>query len=173
MFIKKIILYSNTIKYLRFKQFFYRLRRYFPRNNPSILSSSTLADVPLKWCINKNYKKKELLNSDEIILLNLKGKRREWSSSTKSLLWEYHTNYFDFASDLLTEQEAMSVQKDMLNWIESNTDYNRTPWDPYPTSLRIVNWIKYYLNGNPIQQKIIDSTATQASYLYKNIEYDL
>lgn len=170
---KKIFLYWNTIKYLRLKQLIYRLRRYFPRNSPSAFSTASASDIPLKWYVNRNYKKKEILNDNEILILNLKGNRREWLSSDKSLLWQYHINYFEFASDILTEQEAGLVQKDMLNWIESNTDFNKAPWDPYPTSLRIVNWIKYYLNGNPTPQKVIDSIALQASYLYRNVEYDL
>ena len=82
------------------------------------------------WMVIKNNRKYEIIDEFNILLLNEIGERRNWSPANKSLLWIYHINYFDFASDVLTEQEAKSIELDMASWIESNTDSSKTPWTP-------------------------------------------
>ena len=50
------------------------------------------------------------------------------------------------------------------------------PWDLYPTSLRIVNWIKWLLannNNNNNNSKIEESLLLQTRWLNKRIEYFL
>ena len=172
MYIKKLFLYLNTIKYLRFFQIYYRLRRFLPRRKPTKFNKNSFL-IQAEWSKFSNNKKKELIDYNKISLLNVEGNRRDWISHSQSDLRNYHMNYFDFASDILNRQEEISVKNDIDNWIKSNTNIEEVPWDPYPTSLRIVNWIKFYLNGNEIDQNMIESIARQASYLYKNLEYDL
>ena len=42
----------------------------------------------------------------------------------------------------------------MLSWVKNNRFGEFTSWDPYPTSLRIVNWIKWQLAGNNFDQEV-------------------
>jgi len=61
-------------------------------------------------------------------------------------LWVYHLNYFDFlnagslAAHSPEEQAAFSI---MLDWCRANPQGSEIGWDPYPLSLRIVNWLKF------------------------------
>ena len=45
--------------------------------------------------------------------------------------------------------------------------------DPYPTSLRIVNWIKWIINNNISDKDIISNLYSQFCYLESNIEYNI
>src|ERR1043166_3179864 len=71
----------------------------------------------------------------------------DWRGETVSRLWTYNLHYFDYARDLA---RAFAVRKDAryatrfvelaTSWIEA-TDVGGSPaWDPYPISLRVVNW---------------------------------
>tara|TARA_B100000519_G_scaffold203428_1_gene226713 strand:+ start:24723 stop:26006 length:1284 start_codon:yes stop_codon:yes gene_type:complete len=61
----------------------------------------------------------------------------------------------------------------MHDWIKNNIFSESPGWDSYPISIRIVNWIKFSLNGNNLSEEVIDSIGSQAYYLSKNIEYHL
>ena len=50
---------------------------------------------------------------------------------------------------------------------------NKIGWDPYPTSLRIVNWIKWCLYCKIHNENILNSLYAQGIYLSKNIEWHL
>ena len=170
---KKVLLYLNTIRYLRFPQIFYKIFYKFPRIYSYKAAKIDLNKPQDNWFVFKNNKKKELIDNKNILLLNQQGQIDDWKAINKSLLWRYHINYFDYASDDLSHEESQIVGSYIRKWIKTNIDFNDSPWDPYPTSLRIINWIKFALNGNDISQTIINSIAHQASHLSKNIEYHL
>ena len=111
MSLKKLFLYLNTVKYLRFFQIYYRLRRFLPRRKPTKFNKNTLLGQT-KWSKFRNNKKTELVDYNTISLLNVEGNRREWVSHSQSDLRNYHMNYFDFASDILNRQEELSVKND-------------------------------------------------------------
>ena len=58
-------------------------------------------------------------------------------------------------------------------WIDQNPPVAGNGWEPYPTSLRIVNWIKWALSGNKLSSEANQSLATQVRHLCGNIEYHL
>ncbi len=94
-----------------------------------------------------------------------------WNDEQVNKLWLYNLHYFDY----LRQENITSEQR--LFWIEKWIDENKTGygngWEPYTLSLRIVNWIKFYLAGNKLSEKIIKSLAIQTEYLSKKIEYHL
>jgi hypothetical protein len=59
----------------------------------------------------------------------------------------------------------------MKEWIKNNPPGSMDAWDPFPTSLRIVNWIKY-LSLSEIQleesDEIIQSIYQQCLWLAGN-----
>lgn len=62
------------------------------------------------------------------------------------------------------------------DWIENNRPGAPDAWDPYPTSLRLVNWIKYLsrLNSAPPEiSSMVQSAYLQAGRLEKSLEYHL
>ncbi len=55
-------------------------------------------------------------------------------------------------------------------WIDENPPGSRPGWEPYPLSLRIVNWIKQLQHPS---ERIADSLALQAGYLSRTVEHHL
>ncbi len=46
-------------------------------------------------------------------------------------------------------------------------------WDPYPTSLRIVNWVKWQLTGNALPDMCVQSLVVQSRWAYATYEWHL
>ena len=172
-FLKQLLLYWNTIKYLRLSQVFYRLKVVSFSSNNIRLQEAQIRNPGGVWVKFKNFKHSELTNKNSINLLGVEGEVDDWNPEDKSLLWTYHVNYFDYASDLLYGDESNYVNGIIEKWVRSNTRLHVPSWDPYPTSLRLVNWIKFSLNGNHLSKTATDSIYSQANHLYRNIEYHL
>ncbi|MGH9431533.1 MAG: hypothetical protein ACRD3T_08310, partial [Terriglobia bacterium] len=75
------------------------------------------------------------------------SKEIPWSGSGFGRLWDYHLHYFDYINLDLTSPEdeplLLSALTVVLNWIDSNPRGQPPGWEPYPLSLRIVNWLKF------------------------------
>ncbi|MCP4410619.1 MAG: heparinase, partial [Gammaproteobacteria bacterium] len=61
----------------------------------------------------------------------------------------------------------------IVDWIQNNPPGKGTGWEPYPTSLRIVNWIKWALAGNELPDEALQSLAVQTRWLSKRLEWHL
>lgn len=97
----------------------------------------------------------------------------DWDNDRLSALWRYNLHYFDDltaagASDRRKWQTAL-----IGRWIAENPPGQGIGWDPYPTSLRIVNWIKFSLGGNDLPPEAIDNLAIQVRWLERRIERHL
>jgi len=81
----------------------------------------------------------------------------DWDDPSVEALWRYHLHYFD---DLNAEEAAQRVgwhRVLLQRWLEENPPGKGIGWDPYPTSLRIVNWVKWGLrSGN--QWETVEAT---------------
>jgi uncharacterized heparinase superfamily protein len=96
-----------------------------------------------------------------------------WNSSECSRLWLYNLHYFD---DLVAADAPKRLawhQALMSRWISENPPGVGVGWEPYPVSLRIVNWIKWALQGTPIPEECIQSLAVQARWLRGHVEWHL
>ena len=170
---KKSALYWNTLKYVRYSQIIYRLY-YHVRPKPQHKSfSCELFELNGAWIHTKNNCFTQLKDKESISLLGIKGIANKWMPEDKDKLWIYHLHYFDYAADHLPNIDNSRIQKLITSWITGNKMGEGPGWEAYPLSLRIVNWIKFSLNGNIISEEIIESLGLQAWYLNKNIEYHL
>jgi uncharacterized heparinase superfamily protein len=98
-------------------------------------------------------------------------------------LWLYNLHYFDFLiplGDHDQEKTFASAKIVLLDWIKSNPVGYYYGWEPYPLSLRIVNWIFFYyenynfFNRNLDFKKILlNSLYKQCVYLTRFIEYHI
>lgn len=96
-----------------------------------------------------------------------------WDDPTKAKLWRYNQHYFD---DLNAESSAArdSWHNELItNWIAANSPGRGTGWEPYPTSLRIVNWVKWALAGNTLDYAAQHSLAIQTRWLMRRLEWHL
>ncbi len=170
-----IRLFWNTVRYLRPIQVYWRLFLKF--SNPRINFDSTpeLRAHGRKWTAailkEQSYFPpntfKFLNYEDSIVGVN------DWNNHEHEKLWLYNLHYFD---DLNAEGREKRAEKHSIlidRWIADNPPMEGNGWEPYPTSLRIVNWIKWSLFGNLLSENQVQSLALQIRWLAKRLEYHL
>lgn len=98
----------------------------------------------------------------------------DWSCREMSKLWRYNLHYFDYLHD--PEISPESIAKLINSWIELNPPGAEDAWEPFTVSLRMVNWIKLFLQPayqNRVEKGWMKSLYHQALWLEKNIESHL
>jgi uncharacterized heparinase superfamily protein len=96
-----------------------------------------------------------------------------WEEEGMEKLWLYNLHYFD---DLNAENAGKRAQwhGDLIGrWIIENEPGKGTGWEPYPTSLRIVNWIKWALAGNYMDSEWQHNLSIQTRWLRRRLERHL
>ncbi|RWC06674.1 MAG: alginate lyase family protein [Mesorhizobium sp.] len=96
-----------------------------------------------------------------------------WNDMRREKLWLYNLHYFDDLNANGATKRTGWHEKLIECWIKSNHPGRGTGWEPYPTSLRIVNWIKWEFAGNRLSATAVESLATQARWLSRRLEYHL
>ena len=111
----------------------------------------------------------------DFCLLNEKGtlKAHGWDDPAKAKLWRYNQHYFDDLNAQQANTRADWHRALIVDWITKNPPGSGTGWEPYPTSLRIVNWVKWSLAGNVFEEVALQSLAVQARWLSRRLEYHL
>jgi len=114
------------------------------------------------------------------------GSRIPWSNNELPRLWIYHLNYCDFLNLDLSQTEDLPILRKalliMTDWCERNSTGQEAGWEPYPLSLRIVNWLKFFLrNGSDVDglgeeaatSKLLSSLRCQVLLLERKLEFHL
>jgi hypothetical protein len=175
----KYIRLFNTVKYLKFTQIYFRLF-YFVRNRFRRLSGFKYkflkeSSGPLTYGVTPT--PLNLINSCEYYsthknnkfnFLNLSKKfdsKINWNYNEYGKLWTYNLTYFEY----LEEKEDISLIYDFIANISSVKD----GIEPFPISLRGINWIKYLTKYEIKDKKIDDSLYAQYYILLNNLEYHL
>ena len=177
-FINLIFLYINTLKYMKISQVIYRI--YYRLR---ISKDLPYKEVPQKRTPN-NYVKIGILKKDDtynpdlnfFLFLNKKKYNTQpidWNPKGMTRLWVYNLHYFDFINSGELSSRQMDVEYIIDSWIDNNNSLKGPGWEPYPVSLRIVNWIKFFLNYKFKKDIYIESLYLQLRYLSKNIEYHI
>ncbi len=60
-----------------------------------------------------------------------------------------------------------------IKWIRENPFGKGTGWEPYPTSLRIINWIKWHFKTNSLSAEAKLSLWNQLNWLSGRPEFHL
>ena len=96
-----------------------------------------------------------------------------WDGPALPLLWRYNQHYFDDLHATGAGQRREWHRTLMERWIADNPPARGTGWAPYPVSLRIVNWIKWFLGGEAPQPTWLTSLAVQVRWLERRLEWHL
>lgn len=96
-----------------------------------------------------------------------------WNSPHYSRLWRYNLHYFNYLNQLTRERHAPALGILIDDWIAANPVGAGAGWEPYPLSLRIVNWIKWASAGRTFADDARASLYLQARYLAQRLEYHL
>ncbi|MCX7177135.1 MAG: alginate lyase family protein [Proteobacteria bacterium] len=97
----------------------------------------------------------------------------DWNNPRWEALWLYNLHYFDDLCAEGTVERAGWHRALIARWIAENPVGRSCGWDPYPTSLRIVNWIKWVLSNGDLNEPARHSLAIQARRLASRIEWHL
>jgi uncharacterized heparinase superfamily protein len=162
----------HTIKYLKPKQVIWRVIYLLPRLISSKKNCPEIISFPLfsisKNGITKDYNHFTFLNETHI--LSIVG----WDNSSISKLWRYNLHYFDFLRQNNQNEKSLELQKYIIDkWISDNPFAKGTGWEPYPTSLRIINWIKWHQNTKGLSKEGKLSLWNQTLWLANRPEYHL
>ena len=85
-------------------------------------------------------------------------------------LWVYHLNYFDFLNQ---DQLDLNTGKALIENYLKVLDTRSEGMEPYPTSIRTINWIKFMAVQNEYPINIVDSLYAQYIVLSKKLEYHI
>jgi len=172
---KKLFLIFHTLKYLKPKQVYYRLSYIFLRPKISKTKSLHLRFPSLKTKF-KSYQEPATLDGCSYTFLGLTYDPSENRGLLKpSKLWlynyHYHADLVSIGSETRLEQNKNIIE----NWISENSSFSGIGWDSYCISIRVVNWIKWFLQ-NQDRVKIENyflSIRSQIEMLEQKIEYDI
>ncbi|GAB3503534.1 alginate lyase family protein [Spirosoma knui] len=93
-----------------------------------------------------------------------------WNYAANGKLWTYNLNYFDFLNQPdLPVQQGLAFIQGFISQASGIAD----GLEPYPTSLRIINWVQF-LSRNQIRDSVINvHLFAQADLLSRRLEYHL
>jgi len=165
--------YWHTVRHLRPVQIYGRL--WFRLHRPRVDTAPPPDLRPVRHYMPALVPRQPTLIGEDVFrFLNEEHRLADmdgWDDPTIAKLWRYNLHYFD---DLMaTGAEARKAWHLALlaRWIEENPMGEGTGWEPYPTSLRLVNWLRWYLAGNALPPACVHSAAIQARWLTRRIEY--
>lgn len=171
-YIKQAGRYWRTLQHLQGGQILNRvIRKARPAKSPLVTIPLVSKFTPkIDWPA----KRKSILNHSKFLFLNDERELNlpnDWETKSVPLLWLYNLHYHD---GLLSEDTEAAVKKEHVKqWIEGNLSMSGVGWAPYPTSLRVVNWIKWVWVNKEYVKNFDRSLAIQISHLYHSLEYHL
>lgn len=165
--------YVHTLRHLKPRQLYYRAIKRLGRATPDLRPAPPLRSVTGSWR-GQCERSPSMLGSQRFRLLNEERELTspsDWNHPDWPTLWLYNLHYFDH----LAQPDIAADQSDALiaRWISENPPARGIGWEPYPTSLRIVNWIKGALAGRALTAAAVSSLAIQIRWLQANIEEHL
>ena len=173
--IRKLFLLYNTLRYLKWQQIYFRLVRKLIKPKVTEAFQGSQPHRSNEWKHLTLYDVK--INSQlEACFLNYTKKLdfpADWNNESPSKLWVYNLHYFE---DLLSNnaEERRNFHLQILDrWVDENPVGHGNGWEPYPTSLRIVNILKAWLGGLELDEKLFSSIFAQACFLSHDLEKHL
>lgn len=172
---KKLQRLYHTLKPLRFEQVWYRLMyKLLPLRQ---LTKVTAQQASRSWLwLGPEVQQASFLGHEQVCFLNLQASvntASDWNNPAYEKLWLYNLHYFDD----LNARNSLSRKDEQLHlirrWIAENPPVAGNGWEPYPLSLRLVNWIKWYNRAELDDQVVLGSIALQAQALSKQLEFHI
>lgn len=172
--LNKLVQLYNTVKYLKFKQIYWRIIYLLPR-----LIAQQKKCPPTPFCKQKDFfipRDGITVDYQSFTFLSELNNIVEtgWDNSGISKLWRYNLHYFEYLLQNNSDERHLTSQTQLIdNWIDNNPFGIGTGWEPYPTSLRIINWIKWHWKTNLLSEGAKISLWNQIRCLESRPEYHL
>jgi len=168
--------YWHTLKYLRLVQFYGRVwfRLYRPRINESAIVQPLRVPKGHWW--RPAARAASMLGPTQFRFLNQTQTlpaKDGWNVDAVEKLWLYNLHYFDDLNATEADKRIEWHRELIERWLIENPPAFGNGWEPYPTSLRIVNWVKWLAKGNAALPGMLESLALQAGWLATRLEWHL
>ena len=171
----KIKLLLNTIIHLRAIQIYYRFY-YFLRNRLfgyNVKKRIVNDFIPIVWENRIDYDNSYFKKENSFTFLNIShsfSDKINWNFNQFGKLWTYNLNYFDFLNqENISKETGLQLIQDFIK----NDALLKDGKEPYPISLRGINWVKF-LSNNQVKDELINNTLYfHYCILFKNLEYHL
>ncbi|AOE50146.1 alginate lyase family protein [Kangiella sediminilitoris] len=172
---KRFLLYYHTLKHLKLKQILFQIKyrlvapKIKPYSHKEVIRRKLQLSFPVRgkagWDLEHNA---SFLN--QTIYVNTE---KSWKVEASDL-WLYNLHYFDDLNVYESAELEPFYSSLIENWILTvSQDSNSVALDPYPTSLRLVNWCKYIWRHNINNENWNRSIYEQSNLLRRNLEYHL
>lgn len=168
--------YFHTIRYLKFKQIYHRILFKIKKTKIKKTSSFKLrvSENIFSLPIQKNI---SLIDKDTFHFLNETRSLSKvgWNENDDNIskLWRYNQHYFDYLNSSESSQQKKWHDHLLMDWVNKNNIGEGIGWESYPTSIRIVNWIKWHFLKNTLSKSSIHSLVLQSRWLIKRIEWHI
>ena len=168
----KLGLYYRTLKHLKASQLWHLLwHRLSGLSGPR----SLLQQLPAEP--NKNITLQNpiaaypsYVSKNTFVFLNLThtfSGAIDWNFAAHGKLWTYNLAYFDFLHQPeITADAGLALMHDFANQYHAITDGH----EPYPTSLRVMNWVKFVARHQLSDATIDRVIFTDLKRLLNNLE---
>lgn len=165
----------HTVRPLRFEQIAYRI--FYKLFSLKKLHTGSVSINSAEWVWSgPEVIEPSFLGGNEVCFLNLSGhvnSPQDWNSPAFEKLWLYNLHYFDDLNARDSKQRTATQLALVERWIAENPAVSGNGWEPYPLSLRLVNWIKWYNRVKLNKPEIVQSIDLQAKALSKQLEYHI
>lgn len=169
-----IVRYFHTIRYLKPRQIFWRLLYKMLPAKPDLYPCPELQQMTGHWVLPIEYSQSFMIDGSFKFLNQSKQLETVgWNGPDCERLWRYNQHYFDDLNATGASERYRSHIDLMHDWVLNNCPGQGAGWEPYPTSLRIVNWIKWSLSGHAMPDECLQSLAVQARWLSRKIEWHI
>ncbi|MCC6193916.1 MAG: alginate lyase family protein [Burkholderiales bacterium] len=166
--------YWHTVRHLRPVQVYGRLRFRATTAKPDLRSAPPLRGARGAWL--RCARRASMTGAATLRILGVERTiacAADWNRSDWAKLWRYNAHYFDDLAASDAEPRAAWHRDLVARWIAENPPGHGDGWEPYPLSLRIVNWIKATLCGQPLDTAARASLAVQVRFLRERLEVHL
>lgn len=179
--LRQLGLIMQTLRYLRARQWVYLIvRRVLPdRYRVPDIASVPEIGMPAMRVDSLSAVPHRCLRDRKLCFLNELAHfpldRPDWRSGKRSKLWRYNLHYFEYLADPALSIEQCNALID--SWIANNPPGTGDGWEPYPVSLRIVSWTRYFDHLIRSDQRVDErwrrSLYLQCDWLFHHMEFHI
>lgn len=166
----------NTIRYLKIKQIYYQLfyrLRHLVRGIRGYKYSRSKESKSFGLKLQQSIPSIPSYNEKSFTFLNQTAtfnEKIDWNCTKFGKLWTYNLNYFDYLNQ---DNFSVNLGISLINNFIDAQDEIIYGFEPFPISIRGINWIKFLTKQKINDHKINNSLLAQYYILKDNLEYHL